>query len=195
MNKEEKEIPINEANEQKEGNLENTENTENAREQTSAPAEEVKDTAEEKIKELEAKLAEERDKWLRLYSEFDNAKKRNMRERAELLKSAGEDVFKLFLPTLDDFERAMKANETAEDLAAVKEGFQLIYNKMKNSFTGKGLEEMKCMGEAFNSDTMEALTNIPAPSEELKGKVVDVIEKGYLLNGKVIRFAKVIVGA
>ncbi len=149
---------------------------------------------EEKIIELEAKLREEKDRFLRLYSEFDNAKKRHMRERTDLLKYAGEDVYKLILPVLDDFERAMKANETADDITAVKEGFQLIFNKMKNNLTGKGLEEMKCTGELFNSDSMEAVANIPAPSDDLKSKVVDVLEKGYLLNGKVIRFAKVVVG-
>lgn len=188
MSKEENQTPVNEENNT---NLENPEQTEEGQ---NGPTAETNNSADEKIKELEIKLAEEKEKWLRLYSEFDNAKKRNLRERAELLKSAGEDVFKLFLPVMDDFQRAMKANETVEDITAVKEGFHLIYNKMNNSFISKGLEEMKCVGEAFNSDTMEALTNIPAPSEDLKGKVIDVIEKGYLLNGKVIRFAKVIVG-
>lgn len=150
---------------------------------------------EDKIKELETKLAEEKDRYLRLFSEFDNAKKRNARERIELLKSAGEDFFKSVLPVLDDFERAVNANEKTEDVTALREGFQLIQNKMKNLLQGKGLEEMKCVGEAFDSDSMEALANIPAPSEDLKSKVVEVIEKGYLLNGKVIRFAKVIVGS
>lgn len=150
---------------------------------------------EDKIKELETKLAEEKDRYLRLFSEFDNAKKRNARERIELLKSAGEDFFKSVLPVLDDFERAVNANEKTEDVKALREGFQLIQNKMKNLLQGKGLEEMKCVGEAFDSDSMEALANIPAPSEVLKSKVVEVIEKGYLLNGKVIRFAKVIVGS
>ena len=189
MNKEQNEVPVNDDAENKNGQ----ENSNSSNEEQSK-AETTTNVGDDKLKELEAKLAEEKDKWLRLYSEFENARKRNQRERAELLKSAGEDVFKLIIPVVDDFERAMKANETAEDINAVKEGFHLIFNKMKSSFSSKGLEEMKCMGETFDSETMEALTNIPAPSEDLKGKVVDVIEKGYLLNGKVIRFAKVIVG-
>ncbi|MBC7862211.1 MAG: nucleotide exchange factor GrpE [Bacteroidia bacterium] len=183
MSKKEDKIPVNE--DQKE----NTGADENGVENNSADH-----SNEEKIKELEIKLAEEKDKFLRLFSEFDNAKKRNQRERVDLLKTAGEDVFKLMLPLIDDFDRALKANETATDLNSVKEGFHLIYNKMKNDFTNKGLEEMKCVGEIFNSDTMEALTSIPG-GEELKGKVVEIIEKGYLLNGKVIRFAKVVVGS
>jgi molecular chaperone GrpE len=191
MNKE-NETPVNDVNEQDKENL-NTETDEHGIKNESS--EENVGADAEKIKELEIKVAEEKEKWLRLFSEFDNAKKRYQRERAELLKTAGEDVFKLLLPVIDDFERAMKANESVDDITVVKEGFNLIYNKMKNNFTQKGLEEMKCMGEPFNSDTMEAITNIPAPSEDLKGKVVEVVEKGYLLSGKVIRFAKVIVGS
>ena len=147
------------------------------------------------IAHLEAKLAEANDKYLRLYSEFDNYKKRTMKERIELIKSAGEDVFKLVLPLLDDMERAVKANETAADIKAVNEGVKLVQQKFITSLTSRGLEEMKAAGEEFNPDLHEAITNIPAPSEDMKGKVVEVMEKGYLLNGKVIRFAKVIVGA
>ncbi len=148
-----------------------------------------------KIMELEARVAELNDKHLRLYSEFDNFRKRNARERVDLIKTAGEDIFKAILSTIDDFERAIKANETTSDIKTVNEGIQLIYAKMKNSFTQKGLEAMESIGKEFNSDIMEAITHIPAPSEELKGKVVDEVEKGYLLNGKVIRYAKVIVGS
>lgn len=146
------------------------------------------------IAELEAKLAEANDKYLRLYSEFDNYKKRTMKERIELIKSAGEDVFKLVLPLIDDLERAIKANETAKDVKAVNEGVKLVQQKFITSLASRGLEEMKAVGEEFNPDLHEAITNIPAPSEDMKGKVVEVMEKGYLLNGKVIRFAKVIVG-
>lgn len=186
MNKKDNEQEVNELNEN---------NKQTDEHGIDSSDEQTQHTADDKvIKELEIKLAEEKDKFLRLFSEFDNAKKRHIRERSEILKSAGEDVFKLILPIIDDFERAIKANEKVDDLGTVKEGFHLIYNKMKNQFTGKGLEEMNLIGEPFNSDSMEALANIPAPSEELKGKVVEVIEKGYTLNGKVIRFAKVIVG-
>ncbi len=194
MNKKDNEQEVKDVKDDKQNEqVQNTDEhgIENTEEQTT----ENNGSADEKTRELEIKLAEEKDRFLRLYSEFDNYKKRTVRERAELLKSAGEDVIKLILPVIDDFERAIKANESSDEIAAVKEGFHLIYNKMKNSFSGKGLEEMKCQGEAFDADTMEALANIPAPSEDLKGKVIEVVEKGYLLNGKVIRFAKVIVGA
>ena len=180
--------------EQEENNLK-TEETVNETETNNKQEEDASNPVDEnqlKITELEAKLAEEKDRFLRLYSEFDNHKKRTLRERAELLKSAGEDVFRLILPVIDDFERAMKANENMEDIASVKEGFGLIYHKLKGNL--KGLEEMNCMGENFDSDKMEAIANIPAPTEDMKSKVVDVLEKGYMLNGKVIRFAKVVVG-
>ena len=149
---------------------------------------------QQRINELEEQLKELNDKYLRLYSEFDNNKKRTAKERIELIKSAGEDVYKLILPLMDDFERALKANENATDVKAINEGVNLIYQKLKTSFTSRGLEEMKALGEEFNPDLHEAITNIPAPSEDLKGKIVEVMEKGYLLNGKVVRFAKVIVG-
>lgn len=148
-----------------------------------------------KIAEFETKLAELNDKYIRLYSEFENFKKRTLRERLELVKSAGEDVFKLILPVLDDFERAMRANENAAEVKTVNEGISLVYHKMKNSLASRGLEEMNAAGEDFNPDLHEAVTNIPAPSGELKGKVIEVVEKGYTLNGKVIRYAKVIVGS
>ena len=147
-----------------------------------------------KLIEAEKKLAEINDKYIRLYSEFDNFKKRTLKERIELIHSAGEDVFKLILPLLDDFERAIKANETAKDINAVTEGVKLVQQKFLNSLTSRGMEEMKALGEEFNSDLHEAITNLPAATEDMKGKVVEVVEKGYLLNGKVIRFAKVIVG-
>jgi molecular chaperone GrpE len=145
-------------------------------------------SAEEKIKELN-------DRYLRLYSEFDNYKKRTTRERIELLKTAGEDIFRSFLPVIDDIERALKANDTAKDLKAVTEGLHLIHHKFSHSLKQKGLEPIESMGKEFNVDLHEAVTNIPAPTEDLKGKVVDELEKGYTLNGKVIRFAKVVVGS
>ncbi len=148
-----------------------------------------------KLKEMEAKAAEWNDKYIRLYSEFDNFRKRTTRERAELIKTAGEEVFKAFLSVIDDFERAIKANEHTSDVKAVNEGVHLIYNKMKGILAQKGLETMESKGKPFDADLMEAITHIPAPEEELKGKVVDEVEKGYLLNGKVIRYAKVVVGS
>jgi len=151
--------------------------------------------AMDNLKSLQQKIEEMNDKYLRLYSEFDNYRKRTQKEKIELHKSAGEDVFKILLPVLDDFERAMNSMQDAKDLGAVKEGVELIFTKLKNNLQQKGLAAMESKGQAFDPDIHEAITNIPAPSEDLKGKVVEETEKGYSLNGKVIRFAKVIVGS
>lgn len=165
-----------------------TENPENISEESAQQTENS-----EKI--LQAKIDELNDKYIRLYSEFDNYRKRTQREKIELHKTAGEDIFKALLPVLDDFERAMNAMNEAKELSAVKEGVELIYNKLSGNLKQKGLEAMESKGQEFNPDIHEAVTNIPAPSEELRGKVVEEIEKGYSLNGKVVRFAKVIVGS
>jgi len=135
------------------------------------------------------------DKYLRLYSDFENFRKRNMKERVELIKNGGEDVFKLLLPIVDDFERARTNMETADDVPSVKEGIELIYHKLVNELGNKGLKPMETKGEVFDSEVHEAITQIPAPSADMKGKIVDELEKGYFLNDKVIRFAKVVVGA
>lgn len=151
------------------------------------------DGAANKTKELEAKVAELNDRYLRLYSEFDNYRKRTTKEKSDIIKSAGEDVFKTMLPVIDDFERAIKANENIDDVKAVKEGLQLIYNKLKGNIQQKGLVALESIGQPFDADIMEAITHIPATDEDQKGKVVDEVEKGYKLGDKVIRFAKVIV--
>ncbi|MEI6019745.1 MAG: nucleotide exchange factor GrpE [Bacteroidota bacterium] len=143
--------------------------------------------------ELENKVNELNDKYLRLYSEFDNFRRRTVKERADLIKTASEDVLKAMLPIIDDFERAIKANETATNIDAIKEGIQLIYNKLKNTTNQKGLNAFESLGENFNPDFMEAITHIPAASDEQKGKVIDDLEKGYKLGDKVIRFAKVVI--
>jgi len=135
------------------------------------------------------------DKFLRLYSEFDNYRKRTQKEKADLYKTAGEDVIKALLPVLDDFERALKAMDENNDPEHVKEGVKLIYNKLLNTLKQKGLEPMEdATGKEFNLEEHEAITRIPAPSEDMKGKVIDQVERGYKLNGKVIRYAKVVVG-
>ncbi len=141
---------------------------------------------------LKAQLQESNDKFLRLYAEFDNYKRRTLKERAELLQTAGKEVILSLLPVVDDFDRAKKAD--VQDLNLYKEGVNLIHHKFNLILTAKGLKAIESIGEAFNVDKHEAITNIPAPSEELKGKVIDETEKGYELNGQVIRFAKVIVG-
>jgi len=140
------------------------------------------------------KFNEVNDKYLRLYSDFENFRKQKIKERAELLQTAGAEVIKSLLTVLDDFDRAVQSNEKIESIEVLKEGFKLIQHKLKSTLERQGLKELEVVGKDFDTDLHEAITNIPAPSEELKGKVVDVAEKGYYLNDKVIRFAKVIVG-
>lgn len=144
--------------------------------------------------EYQSKVNELNDKYLRLYSEFDNFRKRTLREKIDLSRTASEEVIKELLPVLDDFDRAISAMHATDKVEAVKEGVQLIHAKMKAVFASKGLQEIKCIGEEFNTDFHEAITSIPAPSEELKNKVVDEIQKGYMLHDKVIRFSKVVTG-
>ncbi|GAB4139262.1 MAG: nucleotide exchange factor GrpE [Bacteroidia bacterium] len=151
--------------------------------------------SEKRIAELEEQVAALNDKYIRIYSEFDNFRKRTAKERVEILNTAGEEIMKSLLPVIDDFERALKNNENATDIKAVNEGINLIAQKLRNILMQKGLQPMHSIGEVFNVDIHEAITNIPAPSEDMKGKVVDEVERGYLLNGKVIRFAKVVVGS
>lgn len=142
------------------------------------------------VKELE----EQKEKYIRLLAEFENFKRRTAKERLDLFKTAGQDLIKDLLPALDDIDRATVVVNEAKDMNAVKEGLTLISDKIKNILTQKGLKEIECKGLDFNADTMEAITEIPAPSEDLKGKVVEVPEKGYTLNEKIIRYPKVIVG-
>jgi len=142
-----------------------------------------------------AKLNDLNDKYLRLYSEFDNYRKRTVKERLDLLKSANEDVLKAVLPVIDDFERAIKANENVTDVKAIKDGVTLIYTKLKTIAQQKGLTAFESKDQLFDADLMEAITHVPAQNEEGKGKVIDEVEKGYKLGDKVIRFAKVVVGS
>jgi len=166
-------------------------------------ADEIKSRIEGDINDLNEKEAEKdwaselkivEDKYLRLYAEFDNFKRRTAAERLELFKSANQETLVALLPVLDDFERAMKSMQSSSDIDAVKIGVELVNGKLKNILTQKGLKQMESIGKEFDSEFHEAVTNIPAPSEELKGKVVDVLENGYFLNDKVVRFAKVVVG-
>jgi len=149
-------------------------------------------TAEELLK---AELSLANDKYLRLYAEFDNFRRRTIKEREDARKMEGKDVIASLLPVLDDFDRALKSMENATDVAPVKEGVELIQNKLKNTLIQKGLKPMESVGKPFDPELHEAITNIPAPTEDLKGKVIDEMEKGYFLNDKVVRFAKVIVGS
>lgn len=149
---------------------------------------------EDRIQQLEGQVKEANDKYLRLVAEFDNFRKRTARERLELTKSAGEDVIKSLLDVLDDSERASRQMETSEDIAAIREGVQLVFNKLKNTLLGRGLKPMESKEQPFDTELHEAITEIPAPAEELKGKVLDEVQKGYYLNDKIIRHAKVVVG-
>lgn len=152
------------------------------------------DELELKNSELEAKYADVNDKYIRLFSEFDNYRKRAAKERAELFKTASEDIIKKMLPILDDFERALQIMKKTDNKADF-EGVTLIYNKLKTMLNQNGLEEIHAMDAEFDTDEHEALTSTPAPDESKKGKVLDVIQKGYKLNGKVIRYARVVVGS
>ena len=158
----------------------------------------VDDLPENEVNEVD-KLKDEvamlNDKYIRMYAEFDNYKRRTTKERIDLLQTAGKDVIVSMLTVLDDFERAAKAMETATDVAPIKEGIELVHHKLKSLLNNKGLKEMESKGQVFDVELHEAITNIPAPTEDLKGKVVDEVEKGYYLNDKLIRFAKVVVGA
>ncbi len=149
------------------------------------------ETPEELIRK---ELALANDKYIRLYSEFDNFRRRTAKEKIDLMNNGAADFFKMMLPVVDDFERALKSINEASDVEALKQGVDLIYNKFKNTLTAKGLKEMESKEQVFDADLHEAITQIPAPSEDLKGKVIDELEKGYYLNDKVIRYAKVVVG-
>ena len=146
------------------------------------------------IEELGEKLAEISDKHIRLQAEFDNYRKRTLNEKIELMRSGGTDILEALLPVMDNFERAIDASSKTDDIQAVREGIDLIYTSFKSFLSQKGIKPMDATGKQFDTDFHEALTKIPAPSDDLKGKVVDVVEKGYTLNEKVIRFAKVVVG-
>ncbi|HLK97407.1 MAG TPA: nucleotide exchange factor GrpE [Hymenobacter sp.] len=142
----------------------------------------------------EAELADLKDKYLRLAAEFENYKRRTTKERADLFKSANQELMMALLPVLDDFERARHHTRDTEDANAVRESIDIIYNKLQKTLNQKGLAPMEAKGGAFDPDLHEAITQIPAPSEELKGKIVDEVEKGYYLGDKVIRHAKVVLG-
>ena len=149
---------------------------------------------EKEIEELKAQLEEQKDRYLRLSAEFDNYRKRTLKERSDMLKTVNGDTLSGMLPVLDDLERAMQSMQKATDVDAVREGVVLIYNKIQEFLKNKGIVEIDAMNQVFDTDLHEAITKIPAPTEDLKGKVVDVIQKGYKIDTKVIRYAKVVVG-
>jgi len=149
--------------------------------------------AEDVTEKLQAELEEQKDKYLRLFAEFDNFKRRNAKERIELVQTAGKDVIISLLEVMDDFDRAEKQMQNSDDAAAIKEGIGLVYNKLKNTLASKGLKPMQSINTEFDVEKHEAITEVPV-ADDMKGKVVDEVEKGYYLNNKIIRFAKVVVG-
>jgi len=149
---------------------------------------------ESELEKLSQELAEAKDKYLRLVAEFDNFRRRNAKERVDLIQTAGKDIVQSLLVVLDDTDRASKQMETSTDIETTKEGVTLVFNKLRTILQQKGLKKMESISHPFDPDLHEAITEIPAPAEELKGKVVDEIEPGYYLNDKLIRHAKVIVG-
>ncbi|BDD11115.1 protein GrpE [Fulvitalea axinellae] len=177
--------------ETKQGGEANVEQQEELLEEESHTAQE-----NEELAKLQEELDKEKDKYLRMYSEYENFRRRTAREKLDLIKTANESIFKALLPIVDDFERAEASFEGDADKETMKEGFALIMNKLNDTLKREGMEliEVKA-GDDFDTETQEAITQIPAPSPELKGKIVDVVEKGYKIGDKVIRYAKVVIGA
>jgi molecular chaperone GrpE len=163
-------------------------------EKSDGAKEEISDKKEEHIPSAEEKLAEMQDKYLRLSAEFDNYRKRTLKEKIEFTKTAGESILVNILPVMDDFDRAVKIIENAPDSKAMKEGIDLIYNKLRDFLKQNGIKEIESDNREFDTDLHEAVTSIPAPEKKMKGKVVDTIQKGYYLHDKVIRFSKVVIG-
>lgn len=151
-------------------------------------------TEESELEKLKAELEESKDKYLRKVAEFDNFRRRSAKERMELIQTAGRDVITDMLDVMDDCDRAQKQLDASADATAIKEGVMLVFNKLRNTLQAKGVKAMETMGQEFNADLHEAVTEIAVPSEELKGKVVDEVMKGYYMNDKIIRHAKVVVG-
>jgi molecular chaperone GrpE len=171
-------------------NVEPTENNEN-----NSETEHKEEKPVDELSKVSTELGEMKDKYLRLYAEFDNYRKRSIREREDLIKLAAQDTIKSILPTLDDFERALKHSKPeTENNDSIVEGIKLIHDKLLKSLEQQGLKAMESDQQAFDPDLHEALTKVPAPTEDLKGKVIETIEKGYYLKDKIIRYAKVVVG-
>jgi molecular chaperone GrpE len=173
----------------------NDENLSDDKGSTGEEREEDEESEIDEIEKLSSEVQEAKDKYLRLYSEFENFRRRTAKERLELIKSANEVLMSALLPVMDDFERGKKALEESEDHKTSKEGFDLIYNKFGNILKQKGLKPMEDkIGSEFNTEFHEAISQMPVEKKKMKGKIIDVVEKGYYLDEKVIRFAKVVIG-
>ena len=153
-----------------------------------------KDKQADRIEELEQELGESKDKFLRLFAEFDNFKKRTAKERIDFRATAGMDTLQAFLPVMDDFDRAKKVAEADGNDEVFSEGVTLVYQKLKSVLAAKGIKAIESTGEVFDPELHEAITEIPAPTEEMQGKIIDTIEQGYYLNDKIIKYARVVVG-
>lgn len=152
------------------------------------------DSLESKVEELQAQVEKEKKEYLFLMAEFDNFRKRTLKEKSEIIRNAGENVLKGLLPIMDDFERGIKAAEQSDDSAAMKEGITLIYNKLKKFLAQNGVKEIDPADDTFDTERHEAISVVPVPDESMKGKILDTVEKGYMINDKVLRHAKVVVG-
>ena len=174
---------------------EKVETTTNTDETTATTEPEIAETIEiSETEKLQSEISEQKDKYLRLMAEFENYKRRTSKERLELIQTAGKDVLVSLLDVLDDVDRAEKQLTTSDDLDAQKEGVQLVFNKIKSTLYSKGIKPMESLQQKFDVEKHEAITEIATPSNELVGKVIDEVQKGYFLNDKIIRFAKVVVG-
>lgn len=186
--------------EMKDETVEQQESTETTEQETAKKndAEQTEETNEttqdDELTAIQKELEELKDKHLRLQAEFDNYRRRTLKEKADLIATAGEKVLVNILPVVDDLDRAMESIGTAQDIDAVREGLDLIVNKFQSFLKSNGVSEIEAKELDFDADKHEAVTKFPAPTEDLKGKVIDVVQKGYTLNGKVIRFSKVVVG-
>lgn len=168
--------------------------TEPTTEEQNAPATEPETAPVSELDTLKADLVDQKDKYLRLMAEFENFRRRTAKERIDLIQTASKEVIVSLLDVLDDCDRAEKQLKTSDDIALQKEGIQLVFNKVRSTLQAKGVVAMESVHQDFDVEKHEAITEVPAPNEELKGKVLDEISKGYLLNDKIIRFAKVVVG-
>ena len=189
----EEEVLKNEEMAEETAQTEETQQEEAAQEETPAAEQTVEEQLANMLEEAQQMVREEKDKYLRLSAEFDNYRKRTLKEKAELIKNGAEKTLTAILPILDDFERALKNLEASEETKAMKEGVELIFNKFQKVLGQEGLQKIETEGQAFDTDFHEAIALIPAPSEDLKGKILDCVQTGYMLNEKVIRHAKVAV--
>lgn len=177
-----------------ENNTEVSEEASTQEEKTEEIEKSIEELAQEEIEKLKAEVAELKDKNLRQVAEFDNYRRRTAKEKVELMKNAGEPIFQDILPLVDNFERAIDSASKTDDINSIKEGIDLIYKDFQKFLDKAGVKEIEAQEQEFDTDVHEAITKIPAPSDELKGKVVDVLKKGYKLNEKVIRYAQVVIG-